>query len=214
MKKQYLMIAFASSILASSMALAATHNHNKTTNENATKTTIDSLHQKTNEAMQTVKMAASDATMTAAIKAKYAADHMLNPFDINVTTQNSVVVLSGQVDTDMQYQQAVTLAEATNSVKDVNAENLKVTKSNSPLRDLYVTAKVNGVILKENIMKNDDVMYWPIKIETKNSVVYLSGHVDSQKQKQAIEKITKLVDGVKSVKNMITVTPTNGKKSE
>lgn len=145
-----------------------------------------------------VGQVADDTAITAQIKAQYAQDKLLDSFDIHVATKQNIVYLSGTVETDMQYEKAVTIAESTDSVDDVNANGLKVKDSKSPLSDTLITAKIKGLILKDKTLntatRNSDV-----SVETKDGVVYLSGTVSSSDQKNYIQKLVKSVKNVKNV---------------
>ena len=58
----------------------------------------------------------------------------------------------------------------------------------------------------------DDLKDSTINVDVQNSVITLSGTVDNPEQKAKAETIAKAVEGVKSVKNMLTVT-SNAKTS-
>jgi hyperosmotically inducible protein len=61
----------------------------------------------------------SDGTITAKIKAKLAADPQINPFNINVDTQDQVVTLTGRVKTETARSEAAKLALDTQGVLEV-----------------------------------------------------------------------------------------------
>ncbi|HBI21216.1 MAG TPA: hypothetical protein DDY37_01280 [Legionella sp.] len=68
-----------------------------------------------------------------------------NKMTISVT--NGVAHLSGQLDSNTDYEKVVTVAESTDGIVDVNADNRQVKDSQSPLADTYTTAKVKGVLV-------------------------------------------------------------------
>jgi hyperosmotically inducible protein len=109
----------------------------------------------------------------------------------------------GEVNTDLQYEEAVSLAQSIDGVTDVNADKLQVKASKAPMDDTYITAK--GIILKEKLFGSKSVEYWPVKIETKDGVVYLSGVVDTDDNRTNIVTLIEGINGVKSVKSAITV---------
>lgn len=147
----------------------------------------------------------SDSTITSNIQKDYSQDKLLSPFNIKVTTTNGIVNLSGNLDTDMQYQKAITLAESTEGVEDVKVDNLNVKDSKSPISDTYITAKIDGLLLKGATIGDKDVKFTNVDVETTNGVVYLSGMVDNQAQINNIISIANSVDGVKSVKSDLKV---------
>ena len=59
----------------------------------------------------TVACSQSDAGITTAVKAKMAADDTVKAYQVDVDTKNKVVTLSGVVDTQLQRDQAVVIAQ-------------------------------------------------------------------------------------------------------
>lgn len=148
---------------------------------------------------------ASDAAITGALKAQFMKDKLLNPFNITVTTRDGKVYLGGVVDTDIQYERAIALAESDDSVKDVDSSNLQVKNSQSAISDSVITAKIEGLLLKNKFFGNKDVSFWPVKIETKDGIVYLTGKVDNNNQKNNIITIAKSVNGVNDIKEDLSL---------
>lgn len=146
-----------------------------------------------------------DVTITATIYAKYTKDGLLHPFTIKVSTTNGMVTLTGTVDTKSEYEKTIIIARSTDGVTKVNADNLKIKSSDSPVSDLFITAQIKGLLLKEKIFSDLDVLVWQVKIETKDGVVFASGNVDNQKQKDMVLKIINSVNGVKSIKDDIKI---------
>lgn len=147
----------------------------------------------------------NDSTITSTIQKDYSQDKLLNPFNIKVNTNNGVVSLSGLLDTELQYKKAITLAESTPGVEDVNADKLTVKDSQSTLSDTYITAKIDGLLLREATMGDKDIKFSKVDVETTNGVVYLSGEVENQTQINNIIAVVNSVDGVKSVKSDLRI---------
>jgi hyperosmotically inducible periplasmic protein len=61
----------------------------------------------------------SDATITSAIKMKFAADKTVDALDINVDTSDGNVTLTGKVRAQTEADQALTLARSVEGVKTV-----------------------------------------------------------------------------------------------
>jgi len=152
-----------------------------------------------------IEQAATDTMITAKIKALYAKSSLIKASTIHVTTTNQTVALSGKVKTNSQYERAITLADSVDNVKAIDAANLKVKASKAPLTDSYTTAKVKSVFLKEKLFGTKNIEYWPVNVETKDSVVYLTGKVDTNAQRTNLVQLAKAVTGVKSVNSSITV---------
>ena len=68
----------------------------------------------------------SDTGITTAVMAKYVADTSLNIFKINVETAHGIVFLSGTVDNQVQYNQAIRLARSVDGVKGVDYTKLRM----------------------------------------------------------------------------------------
>jgi hyperosmotically inducible protein len=67
----------------------------------------------------TIACGQSDPGITTAVKAKMAADDTVKAYQIDVTTDNRVVTLSGVVETSAAKQQAMMIARQTEGVQDV-----------------------------------------------------------------------------------------------
>jgi hypothetical protein len=63
--------------------------------------------------------AETDAGLTSKVKARFAADDVVRASDINVTTEDHVVTLTGQVESATAKAQAVRLTRETEGVRDV-----------------------------------------------------------------------------------------------
>jgi hyperosmotically inducible protein len=67
-----------------------------------------------------------DALITTKVKASFAADPQVSALAINVDTSNGVVTLTGVVDGEPERQRAIQLAQGTEGVRRVDANNLRV----------------------------------------------------------------------------------------
>lgn len=153
----------------------------------------------------TMQETLSDVKITAKIKAAYLMSPLIKTLNISVTTTNQIVVLSGVVTTDQEYERAVTIANSIEGVKAVNVDNLKVTASKSPIADTIITAKVKGKFLKEKLFGDKEIEFWPVSVETKDGVVYLTGVVATEVEQDNLIQLAKDVKDVKSVSSTITV---------
>jgi hyperosmotically inducible protein len=70
-------------------------------------------------ALLTAACGQTDAGITTAVKSKFAADDTVKAYQIDVTTENHVVTLAGNVETPAAKEQAVLLARNTDGVRDV-----------------------------------------------------------------------------------------------
>jgi hyperosmotically inducible protein len=152
-----------------------------------------------------VQASAADAAITSRIKALYVKSPLVKASHIKVTTINQNVVLSGQVNTKSQYERAITLADTVPEVQAINVDNLSIKASKEPLKDVYTTAKVKSSFLKEKLFGSKAIEYWPVKVETKDSVVYLTGKVSSIEEKRNLIHLAKRVSGVSKVNSAIVI---------
>jgi len=144
-----------------------------------------------------VGQSADDTVITAAIKTNLAADKLASALDVSVTTKNDIVYLKGVVKTDSQYERAVTIAEATDGVVDVDTSNLKIEDSHQAIADILLTSKIKAKLISENIFSDKDISLWTVEIETQEGKVYLSGTVKKKEEKQAIVDVVKSTEGAK-----------------
>ena len=70
----------------------------------------------------------TDSGMTTKIKAEMAQDDLVEANDINVTTRDHVVTLTGTVETPAEKEQALRIARAADGVTDV-VDEIRVTES-------------------------------------------------------------------------------------
>lgn len=149
--------------------------------------------------------AVSDATITTKVKSAFLRSAVLKKTKISVATTNHEVNLSGTLATDQEYGEAVTLADSIDGVTNVNADNLKVTASSSPIHDTYITGMVKGSFIREKLFGDKEIAVWPVSVETKDGVVYLTGEVDTTQERDNALSIAQKVPNVKSVNSTITV---------
>ncbi len=94
-------------------------------------------------AILTVGCSASDPGTTTKVKAKLAADDTVKAYRIDVDTKDSVVTLSGQVDTPVAKARAVELARATEGVREV-VDNTTIVAGVTPPGGLDDAAATSG----------------------------------------------------------------------
>jgi hypothetical protein len=70
-------------------------------------------------AVAAIACSSTDAGITTNVKSKFAADDTVKAYEINVTTREGVVTLSGDVDSAAAKAQAVQIARSTEGVTDV-----------------------------------------------------------------------------------------------
>lgn len=155
--------------------------------------------------------AVDDTAITTKVKSKLATDSETSAMKISVDTKNGVVTLSGTVDADTEKKKAEQLARNTDGVKQV-ANNIKVEPdsmgaSNSggdaskdlgeTMSDAAILAKVKAKLVADGITGTD--------VDVANGAVVLKGQVEDAREKAKAEEIAKNTDGVREVKNQLSV---------
>jgi hyperosmotically inducible protein len=155
----------------------------------------------------------SDAGITTAVKAKFAADDTVKAYQIDVDTKEKIVTLKGEVDTAAARDRAVDIARATDGVRDV-VSVLVITpapaatsgvvdreKDSAPLTgDPGITATV-----KTKMLADTTVSGLKIDVDTTDGVVSLTGDVASALEKRRAIEIARETDGVKSVTDHLKI---------
>jgi hyperosmotically inducible protein len=142
-----------------------------------------------------------DSAVTAKVKAKIAADPEINPFNIDVDTQEGVVRLSGTVDDAATRREAVKLASQTDGVRRVvNEIEVGEKTVGETLDDAAITAKI-----KAKITADGDLNPFNIDVDTQNGVVTLSGVVKDESHRQQAIAIARGTDGVREVRNRLEI---------
>jgi len=80
-----------------------------------------------------------------------------------------------------------------------NTVHEAVADVNQAASDTAITAKIKGLYISEKVFGDKDISVLGVSVETKNSVVYLKGHVTSEDQANNAVKIAKAVKGVSKV---------------
>lgn len=178
------------------------------------KTTVDSAKSAASNAGEAVDNSINkvgdfmdDSTITARVKAALIDHKDINSGDISVKTENKVVTLSGDVTSDEQKSQALSVAKAVEGVSQVNDKLTVQHKSSSETAtlkgyagDTAITSEVKAKLLADDIVPSRNV-----KVETNAGAVHLTGTVTSAAQAERAAEIAKAVSGVKSVRNDLSV---------
>ncbi|MBE5203254.1 molecular chaperone OsmY [Pectobacterium quasiaquaticum] len=146
----------------------------------------------------------SDSAITAKVKSALLEDKSITSSDISVETSNGVVTLSGFVGSQELSTRAVQIATQVEGVQSVS-DKLQVKDSQSQSVGAYADDAVITSTIKAKLLADNIVPSRKVKVETQAGVVQLSGGVDNKAQSDRAESIAKAVDGVKSVKNDLTV---------
>ncbi|WJV54383.1 molecular chaperone OsmY [Pectobacteriaceae bacterium CE90] len=159
---------------------------------------------KIDSSVQTASGYVDDSAITAKVKAALLASKTLDSDDISVKTTQGVVTLSGFVTSQKLAISAVEIATKTEGVKSVS-DKLQVKDASSQSLMSYAGDAVTTSTIKAKLLADDIVPSRHVRVETVDGVVQLTGQVGNKAQSDRAEKIAKSVDGVKSVKNDLTV---------
>jgi len=154
-------------------------------------------------ASTTVGNEIDDSVVTARVKSALLANPDVKSSDIQVETRKGKVQLSGFVDTQARIDNAIALTRKVEGVKDVeNGMTLKIGKATvgNTIDDGVITTKVKSALLSAPGVKSSD-----IAVVTRKGRVQLSGYVESQAQINRAIKVTRGVEGVRSVGNEMSI---------
>ena len=193
-----LMAAMIGSALISGSALA-----DESVSQKASQT-ADSAGSKIDSSMKKVDGYMDDSGITAKAKAALVDDDAIKSTDISVKTHSGVVTLSGFVTSQDQAEKAVAVVQKIEGVKSVS-DKLHVRDSKSSSVKGYAGDAATTSEIKAKLLADDIVPSRNVKVETTDGVVQLSGPVATQAQSDRAESIAKAIEGVKSVKNDLTV---------
>jgi hyperosmotically inducible protein len=152
----------------------------------------------------TAESRASDAVLTARVKAALIDDEATKARQIQVETSNGVVQLSGFVDSEMDLEAALKVARSVPGVREVN-NGLDLRASDRTAgqvsRDGVIAAKVKAEIARdEGLAAASD-----INVEVDGGIVQLSGFLPSLEQKNRARDAATRVKGVRDIRNNITL---------
>ncbi|HXE81410.1 MAG TPA: BON domain-containing protein [Vicinamibacterales bacterium] len=169
---------------------------------------------------------ASNAWITTKIQAKYFADPIVKGRAIDVSTNNGVVTLTGEVENDPERQRALQLARETEGVKRVE-DRLQIADPVSPpaettgaaattgatteagdpalaeqMSDAGITARVQSKFFLDDMVKGRN-----IDVTTSGGTVTLDGEVRNELERDQAIALARSVDGVRDVRSRLQVNP-------
>jgi osmotically-inducible protein OsmY len=150
-----------------------------------------------------------DSTITARIESLFLLDQHLNPLNINTTTRDGNVMLSGSVNDEVQRELAEDLALGVRGVRFVDSQLVVINTVvgekeqrswSQRVQDRAVTAAVRSRMLGSGEFKG-----LKIGISTVNNVVTLFGVVPTDAHVESMIGIASNTKGVDEVVNQLTV---------
>jgi osmotically-inducible protein OsmY len=146
-----------------------------------------------------------DSSIESSAKQSYVFKTYLKGDDIKIQSMDGAVTLTGTVSEESHKSLAQETVTSLSGVKSV--DNRLEVKGVRPAEnsDVWLTTKVKTMLL---FHRNVSAM---TEVNTKDGIVTLRGEATSQAQKDLTTEYAKDVEGVKDVKNEITVTKTSKK---
>ncbi|MDA5542987.1 MULTISPECIES: molecular chaperone OsmY [Yersinia] len=167
---------------------------------------VDSAGAKLDSSMKKVDNYMGDSAATAKVKSALLEEKTLKSTDISVETNHGVVTLTGFVTSQAEAETAVDIAKNVEGVKSVS-DKLHVKDQKTQSVSEYAGDAATTSSIKAKLLADDIVPSRKVKVETTDGVVQLSGNVENKAQAERAESIAKAVDGVKSVKNDLSIKP-------
>jgi hyperosmotically inducible periplasmic protein len=156
--------------------------------------------------------ASTDVGITTKVKAKLAADDVVKSSQIEVATNAGVVTLTGNVDSEQAKDRALSLAKETTgvvSVVDMIAARRASGSGDAPEPDRTVGEVIDDAGITMNVKSQllDDPLVKGLKIDvdTRDGIVFLTGSVGSDAERQQAVKLAKDAKGVKDVQANLTL---------
>ena len=159
-----------------------------------------------------VACASTDTGITTKVKSSFVADDTVKASQIEVTTNEGVVTLTGNVDSEATKNRAIELAKATKGV--VKVVDMISAREGSGSGDAPDTDRTIGetvtdtgitMSVKTRLLDDPQVKGLRIDVDTRDGVVYLTGSVGSDAERQKAVQITKDTKGVRDVQSNLTI---------
>ena len=140
----------------------------------------------------------------------------LNSFAIDTDVKNSVAVLSGAVESDIDRDLAGEIAKSIDGIThvknmlEVDKEKSQQSKADSETdtRQGFKQSVANATLtarIKSELLINSNTAGLSINVDSKDGRVVLSGDVESDQEKELAQKIAENAEGTQSVDNRLTV---------
>ena len=154
-------------------------------------------------ASTTVGTEIDDSVITSSVKSALLADADIKSFDFKVDTRKGEVLLSGYVDSQAQLDRATAATRAVPGVK--NIQNNVVLKGAPTSVGKKVDAGIITSKVKTALLADPDVKSFDIAVVTRDDEVLLTGFVDSQIQIDRAMEVARGVEGVRLVRNEMSI---------
>jgi hyperosmotically inducible periplasmic protein len=163
-------------------------------------------------ALLTAACAHTDVGITTKVRAKMSVDDTVRASRIEVTTENGVVTLTGNIDNAEAKERALSIARQTKGVVEVR-DMIEVRRPSGggeapePGRTIGVTIDDADTTARVKFRLLDDPLVKGLKIDvdTRDGVVFLTGTVGSENEKEQAIKLARETKGVRDVQANLTI---------
>jgi len=147
----------------------------------------------------------SDAKIARQVRSKLQSDKILDAFTLQVKAKHGVIYLKGKVDTHVELERATRLTAGIKGVKKVDTSQLKLSNTEAANEDRLITAKLERFLKESEHFSSLPHPVAAIKIQTKKGIVYLSGAVSNQQQKNELQRQAESLPGVIRIENDLEI---------
>ncbi|OHB33626.1 MAG: transport-associated protein [Desulfuromonadaceae bacterium GWC2_58_13] len=148
----------------------------------------------------------SDAWLLTKVKTSLLYHRSVSGLQTEVVVQDGIVTLRGEADNEAQKNLTAEYVADIEGVKTVNNEMTvaKTAKETRTAGDIIDDASITAMA-KMTLLYHRSTSGFQTKVETKDGVVLLSGKAGSLAEKDLATQYVKDVNGVKDVKNLMTI---------
>jgi len=139
----------------------------------------------------------TDSGITSVVENGLAHEKGVFPNDVDVSTSQDIVTLSGSVDNLLAKERAVKIAEGIRGVLGV-VDRITVTPMSRPDADISKD-------IQAALRQDPATVAYKVSVSVQDAVVTLTGSVGSYEEKQLATRMGKGVKGVKEVRNDVTI---------
>jgi osmotically-inducible protein OsmY len=153
--------------------------------------------------IRSVKETSQDAATTSKVKTALMLSKHVSAFDVNVTTNQGEVTLTGEVPSEETRRVAAAITQDTSSVTRVH-DNLRINpgagrnKDTESLADRVADLEIKTIVI-DQLARNPEFKDKRFTVQVSKRTVTLDGVVDSPAQKRAAEQIVLRVPGVQGL---------------
>jgi hyperosmotically inducible periplasmic protein len=159
------------------------------------------------DTMRSVKETSQNVATTSKVKTALMLSKHVSTFDINVTTNQGAVTLSGEVPSEETRRLAVAIAQDTPGVKLVQ-DNLVVNpgaeRNKDTLADRVADLEIKTILI-DQLARSPELKDKRLTVQVSKRIVTLDGAVDSPVQKRAAEQVVLQVPGVQGIAGTLSV---------